>query len=74
MKVVNVRNEKFDVYVGRGSKWGNRFVIGKDGSREEVVEKYRVWFEKESGLKGCLGELEGKVLGCWCKKSNYLRK
>lgn len=30
------------VYIGRPSKWGNPFVIGRDGSREEVIEKYRV--------------------------------
>jgi hypothetical protein len=29
------------VYIGRPSKWGNPFVIGRDGSREEVIEKYR---------------------------------
>src|ERR1700674_4289922 len=25
------------VYVGRPSKWGNPFVIGRDGARDEVV-------------------------------------
>ena len=29
------------VYVGRGSPWGNPFVIGKDGTREEVIEKFK---------------------------------
>ena len=29
------------VYVGRPSKWGNPFVIGRDGTRDEVVAKYR---------------------------------
>jgi len=33
-KVVNLRKEKYDVYIGRGSKWGNKFVIGRDGDRE----------------------------------------
>ena len=28
------------VYVGRGSKWGNPFVIGKDGTRDEVIKMY----------------------------------
>jgi len=27
------------VYIGRPSKWGNPFVIGKDGDREEVIAK-----------------------------------
>ena len=32
-KVVNKYHENYDVYIGRGSKWGNPFVIGKDGDR-----------------------------------------
>ena len=31
------------VYIGRGSKWGNPFVIGADGTREEVIAQYRDW-------------------------------
>jgi Domain of unknown function (DUF4326) len=31
------------VYVGRPSKWGNPFVIGRDGSRNDVIAKYRAW-------------------------------
>lgn len=30
-------------YIGRPSKWGNPFVIGADGTRDEVVERYRTW-------------------------------
>ena len=30
-------------YIGRPSLWGNPFVIGKDGTRAEVVEKYERW-------------------------------
>jgi len=29
------------IYIGRGTIFGNKFVIGKDGDREEVVEKYK---------------------------------
>ena len=28
------------VYIGRGSPWGNPFVIGKDGDRDTVCDKY----------------------------------
>jgi hypothetical protein len=72
-KVVNLRNSEFDVYIGRGRGgcWGNPFVIGKDGSREEVVEKYRAWFaervESDSTFKEQLAQLKGKTLGCYCK-------
>ena len=66
MKVVHCKREKYDVYIGRPSKWGNPFVIGKDGTREEVVEKYRDWILKNEYLMSCLSELKGKTLGCWC--------
>ena len=66
-RVVNLRRERCDVYIGRGSKWGNRFVIGRDGSREDVICKYREWILKNDELLGCLGELKDKVLGCYCK-------
>ena len=66
-KVVNLRKEKYDVYIGRGSKWGNKFVVGRDGSREEVITKYKEWILKNDELLSCLEELRDKVLGCYCK-------
>lgn len=66
-RVVHVRREPFDVYIGRPSKWGNPFVVGKDGTRAEVIEKYRTWLMRNQLLMSSLQELRGKVLGCWCK-------
>ena len=66
-KVVNLRKEKYDAYIGRGSKWGNKFIIGRDGNREEVIRKYREWILKNNDLLNSLEELKGKVLGCFCK-------
>ena len=57
---------KNTVYIGRGSKWGNPFVIGKDGTREEVVEKYAEYILKNDELLSCLSELKGKDLWCFC--------
>lgn len=34
MKVVHCKKEKYDVYIGRGSKWGNPFILGKHGTRD----------------------------------------
>lgn len=70
-KVVNKYKDKYDVYIGRGSKWGNPFVIGKDGDRTEVIEKYSQYIRKQM-VSGVLTnkdfeELRGKVLGCFCK-------
>jgi len=70
-RVVNKYKEDYDIYIGRGSKWGNPFSIGKDGTREEVIEKYRLhlWEQIKSGevTKESLHELNGAVLGCFCK-------
>jgi uncharacterized protein YebE (UPF0316 family) len=66
-KVVNCNTESYDVYIGRPSKWGNPFKIGKDGSRKEVIEKYRDYILKNDELLKSLDELEDKTLGCWCK-------
>ena len=66
-KVVNCKTTKHDVYIGRPSKWGNPFSIGKDGTRSEVIEKYKRWIREQPELMEALSELEGKTLGCWCK-------
>lgn len=65
-RVVHCKRETFDVYIGRPSKWGNPFVIGKDGTREDVIAKYETWIETQPQLMNALPELRGKVLGCWC--------
>lgn len=54
------------VYVGRPTKWGNPFVIGRDGSRADVVRKYEEWIVQQPDLMQALGELKGKSLVCWC--------
>lgn len=65
-KVVHHRRACHDVYIGRPSKWGNPFQIGKDGTRVEVIEKYEAWIKTQPHLMAALPELRGKVLGCWC--------
>jgi hypothetical protein len=54
------------VYVGRPSKWGNPFVIGRDGLRDDVIAKYRAWILRQPALITALHELRGKDLICWC--------
>ncbi len=65
--VVNKRKERCDVYIGKGSTWGNPFVMGRDGTRKEVITKYREWIVTNPAVIAHLGELRGKVLGCFCK-------
>ena len=54
------------VYIGRGSKWGNPFVIGRDGDRMIVIAKYERWLRSQHHLLRALDELRGRDLGCYC--------
>lgn len=71
-RVVHCKREQYDVYIGRpasglkGSIWGNPFKIGRDGTREEVIAKYREYVLGKPELLRQLESLRGKVLGCWC--------
>jgi hypothetical protein len=65
-KIVHCQRESYDVYIGRGSKWGNPYKIGVDGTRGEVIEKYRDYILNNKELLDDLPELKGKILGCWC--------
>lgn len=75
-RVVNKYKEKYDIYIGRGSKWGNDF-SHKQGTlatqlvetREQAVDNYRDWILHGEGqyLLKDLHELKGKTLGCFCK-------
>ena len=67
--VVNIKNNPSDldyVYIGRPSKWGNPFVIGRDGNRDEVVRKYLYYILEDQNLLNDLSEIKGKNLGCYC--------
>ena len=66
MKVVNLRNEKYDVYIGRGSPFGNPFKIGIDGTRLEVIEKYKHHLAVNTTLQDEVKKIKGKKLGCFC--------
>jgi hypothetical protein len=71
-KVVHVR-EPYDVYIGRGSEWGNPYRIGTDGTREEVIAKFRrdlleglTHPDTRGKLRLAIRKLRGKRLGCYC--------
>jgi Domain of unknown function (DUF4326) len=54
------------VYIGRGSKWGNPFRIGRDGDRAAVIGKYERWLADQNHLLRALDELRGCDLVCFC--------
>lgn len=67
-KVVHVGRELYDLYVGRGSEWGNPYKIGRDGDRREVLARYKDYLLRGEGrhLLEQISELEGMTLGCYC--------
>ena len=74
-RVVNCRKEPYEVYIGRGSKWGNPWThLPLEGTqaqwhvetREEAIQAYERYL-LDSELIHDLHELKGKVLGCHCK-------
>ena len=55
------------VYIGRPSEWGNPFVIGPDGSRTDVILKYRKWLKAQPDkVAKAKQKLAGKDLVCFC--------
>lgn len=73
-KVVNRDRDSFDVYIGRGSLWGNPFRLGEregEFTREQAINLFRKRFEEEllrepaTHLKALA--LRGHRLGCYCK-------
>jgi hypothetical protein len=63
---VHCKRERHHVYIGRPSKWGNPFVVDRDGARGECIELYELWVRENAELMATLDELRGLVLGCWC--------
>lgn len=79
--VVNKYKESYDIYIGRGSYWGNPYthIKGKStkaayivDTREEAILKYKEYLrelykqDKDTFMKE-LESLSGKTLGCFCK-------
>ena len=72
-RLVHCKKEKYDIYIGRPSLFGNPFshkdntmAEYKVSSVEEAIQKYEEWIQAQPELLDSLDELDGKVLGCWC--------
>lgn len=66
--IVNINNASYDVYCGRPGPFGNPFKEDVDGTKNEVIEKYKYWMllPEQKKLRESMIELDGKVLGCHC--------
>jgi len=75
-KVINIKSgEKYDVYIGRPSEFGNPFTHIKNretkaeyivSTRKEAIQKYKEYLLNNSELLDKIEQLRGKTLGCWC--------
>lgn len=51
------------VRIDRRTKWGNPFLVGRDGTRNEVIAMFRKLLPF---MPVDIAELRGKDLACWC--------
>lgn len=82
-RVVHCKKEKYDIYCGRPSIYGNIFSHKdvkdtiKCKTRIEAISNFRKWLlgldfldleqERRKKILDNLSSLKNKILGCWCK-------
>jgi hypothetical protein len=73
--VVNCKQEPYDIFIARPSKFGNIYTHHRYGtlakyivdSRKEAIIQYENWLQEQPSLMiDICRELQGKVLGCFC--------
>jgi len=86
--VVNVKYEECDVRIMRPGKYGNPYIIGRDGTRDDVCDKHDLWLDgvidaPNGEIPPTADEIErdlkGKRIGCCCAPKrchgdNYVRR
>ena len=74
-RIVNLKHEPDAVANGavridRRTRWGNKFVIGRDGNREQVIARFRadLWRRIRAGeiALADLAALNSRTLACHC--------
>lgn len=66
-QVVHCKRQQADVYVGRGSPYGNPFPLSASQDRQQAIAAFREWVAKQPELLRLIRrELPGKTLGCFC--------
>ena len=48
-----------DIFIGRPGRFGNPFVLGKDGDRAQVITKFEAWLAQRPGI---LADLRALVM------------
>jgi hypothetical protein len=60
------RDEGIFVAIDKTSDWANPFLMGQDGNRDEICDKYEIFYGLKSSLHNKIRGLKGKALGCHC--------
>ncbi len=66
-RLVHWQEEPFDVRIMRPSKWGNRFEVGRHGTRRQCMVKYAKWILFQDELLNAIPiELKDRTIACCC--------
>lgn len=61
------KNEPYDIFIGRPSRWGNPIKLAGGLTREVVIRLYINYLANNGALLSDIRkELKGKILGCYC--------
>lgn len=74
-RVVNRLHSAFDVDISRAGPWGNPFHLAagaSDEARGDVISRFDRWLRtspvpRARYMRENIRQLDGKVLGCYCK-------
>ena len=71
--IENWLQDENHIYIGRptaeipgGSTWKNPYRISRFNSRQKVIQLFEKHLQRTKELSNTVGELKGKILGCWC--------
>jgi len=70
-KLINLKtyNKEDYVLIDRTTIFGNPYLIGKHGSRKDVIARHKRYFYnrlKDALFREAVESLAGKTLACWC--------
>ena len=68
--VASIKESVSGAYIGRGSIYGNPYIIGTDGAREDVIRKYHKYFhiriKHDQRFREFIEDLRGRFIICHC--------
>lgn len=74
-RIVNIRTDDYDMYIGRRGHgkdgyFGNPFYLSNESERAKILLQYKQYFyhriKNDAEFKLRISELKDKILGCFC--------